>query len=179
MEKILAKTLKYSGNFLGVEEVEIDFGNGKTAAYEVVRFNKDGLGVMIVPRLGDRLLFLEQYQVGLEQRTLVFPRGGVPERFLNNIPEYAKIELQEEIGYNANHLTEIGDIHPMPGYMIATSKVYLAEDLSPSTLDTGDEHDTLKTVPMTWTEANEAVRAGRITDARTLACILLVSKYFT
>lgn len=173
MEKILNKRTLASGRTLSLEEVSIDFGNGHTSIYERTVFNKDALGVMVVPVLQTgELVLLEQYQVGMEGRTLVLPRGGVPDEYISKLEEYANVELQEELGYKAGQMKKIGVLHPMPGYLTTESVVFLGTELVESSL-VGDEHEELKRCKLSFKEAIQRISSGEIVDARTVAGIFM------
>ncbi len=177
MEKILNKKIIAEGKKMALEEVQIDFDNGKITAFERILFqgNSSATGVMIAAIDADDYLYLiEQYQVGSEKRELVLPRGGIPDG--RTPEEQANTELQEEAGVKAGKLEKVGVIEIVPGYMKARSILYLATDLEDSKI-TGDEIESVRVVKLKFTEAVSFIMSGKITDSRTIAGILMVKEY--
>lgn len=181
MEKILAQRIVTSAQRSAIDEVDIDFGNGKKATYERFRFAhgstlSTGVGVMVAAvDEGQNIYLLEEYQAGAEQRLLVLPRGGVPAS--ETVEERANVELQEEIGMGARTITKLGTMYPMPGYIVVEISFCLAQDLYSSKLSSGDEHAELKTIKLSFPEAVEYIMSGKITDGRTIAGIFMAREY--
>jgi hypothetical protein len=85
-------------------------------------------------------------------------------------------ELHEVSGVTAGTLTRLCEIEPFPGYVRATSVLFLAEDLVPSRKE-GDEIEELQVHRMKLDEAIAKIRAGEITDARTVAGLFIAKDW--
>ena len=175
MEKIISRTKKYSGTVMSINALEIDFGNGKKGTFERMEFKIEGIGVMIVALdKKNNIYLIRQFQAGPEKRLLVLPRGGVKNGVKPEI--MAKIELEEEIGITASKILQIGLLEIFPGYVKAQTILFLATELTPKKSD-GDEMEDIEVVKMPLEEAVELCITGKISDARTIAGILMVNEY--
>jgi ADP-ribose pyrophosphatase len=85
----------------------------------------------------------------------------------------AKRELLEETGYSAREWTRIGVIHTAIAYTNESIEIFVARKLrlGERKLDQGEF---LETLIVDFTEAITMIRDGRITDAKTVAALLLV-----
>jgi len=80
-------------------------------------------------------------------------------------------ELEEEIGYKANKLTLLANIHPAVGFTDEKMWLYLAEDLI-KTKQSLDADEFLELVPTKLDDAIKMVWSGQITDVKTIIGIL-------
>jgi ADP-ribose pyrophosphatase len=171
MEKVLSSTPVFTGHKARINAVDIDFGNGKTGTFHMMDFKDIVLGVMAIAVDNERNIYLlEQFMVGVGERLITLPKGGVPKDGVT-VEEQLNNELQEEIGMKANKVTKLLEMHPFPSYVKFSSIVYLAEDLEVSHKE-GDELEDLKIIKMPFTQAVEKALNGEITEARTIAAIL-------
>jgi ADP-ribose pyrophosphatase len=102
---------------------------------------------MVVPVLRDggatRFLMVRQYRHGAGQVTLEFP-GGVVEP--GEDPRDAVLrELEEETGYRAGSVRELGVVSPNPAIQSNRFHIYQAEGLSRTGRLAPDEHEDLGT----------------------------------
>lgn len=93
--------------------------------------------------------------------------------------ETAKRELREETGYEAAQWRHLGTIHPTIGYADERIEIYLAQQLSALGTNELDEGEFLEVMTLTLDEALEEVRAGRLTDGKTLSALLWAEKILT
>ena len=126
--------------------------------------------VVILPRFADgSLLLLRQYRHAIGADLLEFPAGtlgpGEP-------PEAAAgRELTEETGWTASQWTELGQLHPAPGFCNEIQTCFLAQSLSAG--EPAPEADELiVTLRMQPAEFEAEIAAGRVTDNKTLALYL-------
>lgn len=116
-----------------------------------------------------RVLMLRQFRAPADAWLLEIPAGtlepGEPPLAC------AKRELIEETGFAARHWRKLGVIYNAPGYSSERIHLYRAWDLKPEQGEKDpDEHIELAT--MTRPEVQRAIKAGRITDAKTLCALL-------
>jgi len=117
----------------------------------------------------ERVLVLRQFRAPAEDWLLEIPAGtlepGEPPLAC------AKRELIEETGFAARHWRTLGVIFNAPGYSTERIHIYKAWDLRPAHGEKdADEH--IEVTAMTLLEVQRAVKAGRITDAKTLCALL-------
>jgi ADP-ribose diphosphatase len=104
-------------------------------------------GVLVVPLddSGNVLLALER-SVAFDREVLVLPGGMVESG--EPLQQTADRELQEELGWHADQLVFLGELHPFK-YLTSRQFVFLARQLTPSKL-AGDEQHPIgtRTVPL-------------------------------
>lgn len=171
-EKFLRGKRVYDGKLLKVHRDVIAMPDGHEEVREVIRHTG---AAVIVPHLGDGLYILvRQYRYALGCETLEFPAGRLDPG--EDPLESARRELQEETGYQARRWDLLFQLHPAPGYSDERLWIYLAEDLQPGQ-SSPDADELLLTVKMSLDEALNKLRAGQITDAKTVAALLFLKAY--
>ncbi|MDZ7276991.1 ADP compounds hydrolase NudE [Pantoea eucrina] len=122
-----------------IEAVDLAFSNGARRVYE--RMKPSGReAVMIVPILGDEVILIQEYAVGLENYELGFPKGLIDP---GETPfEAADRELKEEAGYGATRLEALGKLTMAPSYFSSKMNIVVAEGLYEEKLE-GDEPEPL------------------------------------
>ncbi|MFC1430053.1 NUDIX domain-containing protein [Streptacidiphilus sp. N1-3] len=110
----------------------------------------------------------------LQQRRMLLVPGGAVDRAEQ--PEAAAgRELEEETGWRAGTLEPLGVIDQLPTATPARAHLFLARDLRPGVLarEPSEEGMTLDWRPLA--DAVTAVREGAITDAASVAALLLAA----
>lgn len=81
---------------------------------------------VIAVTVDGRLVLVEQYRHGTDRTTLEIPGGEVDE---GETPAAAAArELEEESGFRAGELVELGQVHPNPAFLSNTCWTFLALD---------------------------------------------------
>ncbi len=162
----------YQGRTFSVRRDEIELPNGKTAQRDIIDHSG---AVTILPLDSEgRIWFVRQYRHAAGVEILELPAGMLEE---GEHPEMcAHREIQEEVGLAAGHLQKIGEFYLAPGYSTEYMHVYLATDLFPSPLP-GDEDEFLSVESIPAAQVFEMAKTGSITDAKTLAALLLVQPF--
>jgi len=176
MEKILKRKRVFKGKVVRVEEIDIDFGKGKTATFELVKFNTiTGVSALAIDQ-NNNVILAKHFHLAPQKRILTLPTGGLEK---GDNPELRmQQELQEEIGYKAGKLTLLTRMYAIPGYIGSQpAYIFLALNLTPSKLP-GDEHETIEVVKIPFKKALQMVKSGKISDGRTVLALLFYSKFF-
>ena len=125
-ETCLSSEHIYKGKILDVWKDKVELPNGKTSSREYI---KHPGAVVIIPVLPDRKIgLIRQYRYPMGMEQIELPAGKLDKN--EDHLDTAKRELEEEIGYRANSMKEITEIHPCIGYSDERMWIYLAEGLS-------------------------------------------------
>ena len=153
----------FDGRFLKVSRDRILLPDGSESDREFIRLPG---AVVILPLFDDGSVLLErQFRYPLDKVFIEYPAGKIDPG--EDHLECAKRELQEETGYTASKWDFICTIHNAIAYSDEHLELYLARGLTagPARLDEGEFLETFRaTVP----ELLEMVKAGQITDVKTV-----------
>ena len=163
IETMLASEAVWDGRLLHVRLDRVRLPDGGEATREYVVHPG---AVLIVPVLPDGRLVLErQFRYPIGRVMLEFPAGKIDpgEEPLAT----AQRELLEETGYRAAHWEWLARIHPIISYSTERIDIFLATGL---TLDRArlDAGEFLETVALDFASAYARMKAGGITDAKTI-----------
>ena len=158
----------YEGALLDVRRDTVTLPDGGTAIREYIVHPG---AVLIVPVLPDGTLVVErQHRYPLNRVFVEFPAGKLDPGESPLVT--AQRELREEVGYAASAWTRLGVIHPVVSYSTEAIELYVAEGLTHigRALDDGEFLDV---VAMSADALLAALDRGEITDAKTVAALLM------
>ena len=168
-EKRIAGERVFDGKLLKVHRDRVRLPDGGEGVREYIRHPG---ACAIVPLFDDgRVLLERQFRYPHGREFIEIPAGklepGEPPL------ETAKRELLEETGYAAGEWTRLGVIHPGIAYTDEAINLFLARKLLKKKRDL-DQGEFLEVVILPLAEAIAMIRDGRITDAKTVAALLLL-----
>ena len=172
-EKTINSKIIFHGELLEVYCDEVLLPNGNRGIREWI----DHPGaVCCIPILPDEKIgLIKQYRYALKKEMIELPAGKLDK---SEIPEVCAIrELEEEIGYKANKLTLLTNIHPAIGFANENMWLYLAENLV-KTESSLDSDEFLELIPTKFEDAVEMVWGGKITDVKTIIGLLWAQRIF-
>lgn len=158
-----------------IEQLDLQFSNGAERLFERIVPARESVGsVLIIPMLDARdFLLVKEYASGINEYVLGFPKGGIDAG--ENPLEAANRELQEEVGYKAGRLTDLGLVSTSPSYMSSQIHIILAQDLEPSALE-GDEPEPPQIMSGSLDRLNELFEDPSFQDARCMAALWRLSQ---
>lgn len=164
------RRMRNPGDIFKVEQLDLEFANGQRRRYE--RLISKGLGAVIVVAMPDpeTVLLIREYACGVHRYEIGLPKGRLESG--ESRLEGANRELQEETGFAARDLSELGHLTLAPGYMSHTTHVILARDLYPSRLP-GDEPEEIEVIEWPMNDLVTLVRRDDVTEGRSIAALYL------
>jgi ADP-ribose pyrophosphatase len=153
----------YQGHLFSFVSEDVTLPNGSRAEMAVVRHPGS---TAVVPLLDDNTVVMElQYRHAVGEYLLEIPSGTMEP---GELPlGCAGRELEEETGFKATNMTELGPIHILPSYSDEITHVYIARGLSP-TRQRLDKDEILEVVYYPFDQTLRMIADGRITDALTV-----------
>ena len=166
-EKTINSKIVFDGKLLKVYLDKVKLPNGQTNSREWI--NHPG-AVCCIPILPDgKIAMIRQYRYAMKQVMIELPAGKLDK---TETPENCALrELEEEIGYRANKLTFLTNIHPAIGFANENMWLYLAEDLE-KTEPILDNDEFIELIPTKLEDAVEMTWCGDITDVKTIIGLL-------
>jgi ADP-ribose diphosphatase len=149
----------FRGNLVSVEVWEGRYR-------EIVRHPGSCAAVALI---GNDVLLVRQYRDAVEESLLEIPAGT------RDVPgegpaECAAREILEETGHRVTSIEDLGSIYMSPGFLAERIELFLAH-VEPA----GGGEDEIEVIRMPLADAVEAVRDGRIRDAKSAVALLLAS----
>lgn len=131
--------------------------------------------VTILPDLGDgRICLIRNHRLSVGRELIELPAGTLEP---NEIPvDCARRELKEETGYQAQHFRLLHTFYLSPGILDERMYLFLAEGLVPGN-PSREPGEQIENVVVTFQEAIEMVRHGRIEDAKTMVGLLYYNRF--
>lgn len=162
----------FRGHLITVEHWQAEIPGGKNALREIVCHP----GASAIVPVDDRgwVTLVWQYRIAMGRMLLEIPAGKKDpgEDFLY----CAKRELKEETGITAENWISLTVINTSPGFLTERIGLFLAMGLQEGEARP-DEDEFLRIQKMPLTEAVARVMSGEITDAKTIAGLLMASEY--
>lgn len=157
-----------------IEQLDLEFSNGEKRQYE--RMKGTGRGaVMMIPFIDkDTFLLVREYAAGTHSYQIGFPKGLIDPG--ESVEEAANRELQEEVGYGANHIETLHQVSMAPGFFNAQMTIVIARDLYSQWL-TGDEPEPLEVIPWSIFNLDALLQRTDFSEARSISALLLMDRW--
>ena len=163
----------YQGQLFSFESEDVTLPNGSRTQMAMVRHPGS---TAVVPFLDDDTVVMErQYRHALGQYLLEIPAGTLEPGELP--PDCANRELEEETGFTATSMLELGPVHIIPAYSDEIVHVYIARGLTQSKQKL-DKDEILEIEYYPFEQTLKMIADGRITDALTILSLQKAWFYF-
>ena len=163
--------LLHKGPFLSLYRDGVIRPDGHAGIYEHVAVD-DGVRVVAVDQ-DDRIALVEDDFYLQRRRVLHLPGGGTG----GEAPPVAALrELEEETGVVADKVRSLGVIDPLPATTSARTHLFLATGLRPGAVHRDDTEAGMTVQWRTLDAALAAVQDGVITEAGSVAALLLAER---
>lgn len=175
----LGDRLVHQGSIWHVVVASFESPDGERFERDIVRSPGAVAAVPII--FGDdggdpEVVLIAQYRPPYDRVVLEIPAGM---RDVEGEPTAATAgrELIEEVGLEAANLELLIEMYPSPGMTDSVTTIYLATDCQRAVrAPHGPEEHSAEVVTMTLSEAATLVERGRISDAKSVAGILLAER---
>ncbi len=124
-----------------------------------------GSAVMMPVDEKGRILLVRQYRLPARAYLWELPAGRVDPG--ETVLKAARRELVEETGYRARTWKKLASFWPSPGYVAEKMTIFVATGLTAGE-SRPMEDERIRTRWFTTQEMEQAIRSGRITDAKTM-----------
>ncbi|GAB3181415.1 NUDIX domain-containing protein [Telluribacter humicola] len=170
--KTLTSETVYENPWIEIQHREVINPAGNEGIYGVVKFKNKAIGIVPLDA-DDNIYLVGQYRYPLHEYSWEIPEGGGP---LGEDPlDAAKRELKEETGLVAESWTRFARIHTSNSATDEEGFLFVAEGLSQYEQEPEDTED-LRIRKLPLSEAVEMVMRSDITDALSVAGILMVAR---
>lgn len=168
-EKQIDSKKIYDGCILSLRVDRVMLENGKEATREVID-HQGAAGIVAFDENG-KLLMVRQYRYPVEQELLEIPAGKIDP---GETPMQCAVrELQEETGYLAEKMIDLGRLYPAAAYDCETVHIFYAQGLTPARQNL-DEDEFLTVEHIDFEEAVRMVLDNEILDSKTQIGILKI-----
>jgi len=166
----LSSQIVYRNPWMTVREDTIQRPDGTHGIYGVV--DKPDFA-LVLPRWEHGFWLVEQYRYPVGRRAWEFPQGSWGHNGESSAADLARTELAEETGLRARTLTHLGHLFEAYGFSTQGFDVYLATGLAEGEPRREDTEQDMRHRAFTDDEITQAIRAGGIVDAPSLAALTL------
>ncbi len=170
----LARRTVYSGRVFSIHADLVRLPNGREATMEVVRHA--GSVVLLPMPDRDHLILVKQYRYAIDRWIWEAAAGSLEPG--ETAEAGAARECQEETGLVPGRLERLGAFYPTPGYCDEVMTVFRLTDLAKPAAGSPpahqDEDEDLRVRTFTVNEVRELIRAGEITDLKTVVGVTLI-----
>ena len=159
----------YQGRILDLEVDRVRLPSGSETLREVVRHR--GAAVVLPLHPDGLIVLVNQFRYPTGEVLLELPAGKIdPEE---SARVCAERELEEETGWRAGAIHELGAFYTTPGFSDEGLHAFVATHLRTAEDVMADPDEAIELVTLTVEDTLAAARDGTIRDAKTLAVLLL------
>lgn len=170
--RVRQEHLIHHGTVIGFYDLVITDRDGERFHRDVIRHPG---AVSVVPFDGKNVILVQQYRASIDADLLEIPAG---KRDIDHeAPELtAHRELAEEVGFKAESIELLANMHHSPGFCDEYGYIFLATGLSPVPQSPeGPEEQAMSVHAVPLEEAVAMCLDGRITDSKTMVGLLALA----
>lgn len=158
----------YKGRVVHLTVEEVRLPNGETVQLEIIRHR--GAAAVVPLKANGDVVLIRQYRHAVGGYIYEVPAGVL---MAGEGPEAcARREAEEETGYQIERLSRLTTIFTTPGFCDEQIHLFVGTGLVPVERRL-ERAEVIEVVELPFAEAMEAVREGRIQDAKSVAALLL------
>ena len=162
----------YKGKIFTLCHEDLTFKTGKSYGWDLIVH--PGAVALIPIQHNGNLILIRQWRRPIQKIIWELPAGTLDNQESPLL--CAQRELQEEIDHKAETFIPLGGFYSTPGFCTEYVHLFIAKDLSPSSLD-GDEHEAIDISDISLKKALEMIDHGEIEDLKTVMGILRYKRW--
>lgn len=162
----------YQSQIIRLCDDEIELADGRSLRREIIYHPGS---VAVVPVLNkNRVVLIKQFRYAAGDFLWEIPAGTLEKN--ETTEQCARRELREETGYHARRIRRMINFYPTPG--VSSEIIYIFEATGLTEAEAHQEEDEfLKIKKISFKEAIELVKRGKIIDAKTIIGLLLLKSH--
>jgi ADP-ribose pyrophosphatase len=168
--KTLSSRIVYKNKWMQIREDQIKRKDGSLGIYGIVE--KPDYAI-IVPRIDNYLIMVEQYRYPVKGRFIEFPQGSWENEKIEPL-DLAKAELKEETGFTTRKIEHIGYIYQSYGHSNQGFNVFLALELEEGIQELENEEQGLLVKKFTINEVEKMIIDSTIKDNASISAFGLL-----
>jgi ADP-ribose pyrophosphatase len=170
--KLISSRVRYKNSIFTVTEDRAVDPDGFEIRRAIVQHG--GSAVMMPVDEKRRVLLVRQYRLPARASLWELPAGRLDSG--ETALAAAKRELAEETGFRARKWRKLLSFYVSPGYVSEKMTIFLATELTAGAAEPMED-ERIETRWFTSKELDEAIRKGKIADAKTIAGFLAWKRY--
>ncbi|MFO8010060.1 MAG: NUDIX hydrolase [Dehalococcoidia bacterium] len=169
-ERVLESNPVYQGRMINLRVDSVELPSGRRTTREIVE-HTDSV-VVVAINAYDNVILVKQFRTAVGDSLIEVPAG---KREPGESPlECAIRELEEETGYSAGNIEQLGGFYAGPGYSTEYLHLFLATDLKREESNTDDD-EISDVLLVSLNEALQMIFSGEICDAKSVAGLLKIA----
>ena len=168
-EKTLESERVYEGRLVSLRKDRVMLSSGRETTREVVEHG-DCVAVVAVDS-EDNVVLVRQFRMPVDRVLLEIPAGRIEPG--EKPDESAQRELEEETGYVAGKMEQLGGFYSSPGYSTEFLHLFLATDLK-SGPARPDEDEIIEVAVTPLRQLPGLILTGEVCDAKSVAGLYTV-----
>lgn len=130
--------------------------------------------VLCIPFISkERAILVSQYRASINDSSLEFPAGRVANG--EDLQSAIRRELIEEVGVITKTIEYVGQILTAPHFSDEEISIFVAVGSIEHKPKPTEKEDALQTILVPWKSINQLIKEGRMSDAKSIAAIGLVT----
>ncbi len=166
-EKIIEKKDIYKGDFLTIQRLKVKLPNNNYAFRDIVRH--PGAVALLAFIDDETVLLVKQFRTAIGKSIYEIPAGKLEK---GEEPKDAALrELEEETGYKAGSIEELGYIYTGAGFTDQKIYIFKASNLSMGKKG-GDDDEFIEVFPFKIRDIKKMIKEGTIVDTKTISSLM-------
>jgi ADP-ribose pyrophosphatase len=171
-EQTLATKQIFEGRRINLRVDTVVLPSGRETTREIAHY-PNSVGIVALDE-DENVILVRQYRHAVVKTLLEIPAGGMEE---GESPQQSALrELEEETGYTAADIEEIGGIYAAPGYSTEYLHLFVATGLRPGP-SRNDEDEAIEVVPVPLDDVPSLIRSGELCDGKSVVGLLSLLLY--